>query len=168
MNMKPVLKVFVTEHCPGCLEARNIATRVEQDYPSLRVEVIDINDARVPIPDAVFATPTFMLNNRVVSLGNPDAKDIVRWVEEGSLGECRSESCLKLVDANPREGRNGIHLGAEAPNGPFGQAIHDLGPCQIDLVDGREHRNGRVGEGEVEGALALPGRLVRSVQDEKQ
>ncbi len=87
MNMKPVLKVFVIEHCPGCVEARNIATRVEQDYPSLRVEIIDINDAQVTIPDAVFATPTFMLNNRVVSLGNPDPNDIVRWVEEATASQ---------------------------------------------------------------------------------
>ncbi len=80
--MKPVLKVFVAEHCPGCNEARTVVTRIERDYPDITVEIVDINDSQVVIPEAVFATPTFMLNNRIVSLGNPHPDQIARWVEE--------------------------------------------------------------------------------------
>lgn len=80
--MKPVLRIFVAEHCPGCVEARNIATYVEQNYPDITLDVIDITDSQVTIPDAVFATPTYMLNDRLVSLGNPGPDDIAQWVAE--------------------------------------------------------------------------------------
>ena len=80
--MKPILKVFITEHCPGCSEALDIATRVEQDYPEVTVEIIDIGNTQAIVPDAVFATPTFMLDNRIVSLGTPHPEEIARCVEE--------------------------------------------------------------------------------------
>lgn len=80
--MKPVLKIFVAEHCSTCGETFAIATRIEQDYPDVTVEIIDIGDTQAIVPDAVFAIPTFMLNNRIVSLGNPHPDEIARWVEE--------------------------------------------------------------------------------------
>lgn len=80
--MKPVLKVFVTEHCPNCTEARILATRIEQDYPEVAVEVIDLDESEEVIPEEVFATPTFMLNDQVVSLGNPYLEEIIELVEQ--------------------------------------------------------------------------------------
>lgn len=80
--MKPVLKIFVTEHCSGCVEALRIAAEVAQNYPQLRVEVIDLNAPEVVIPETVFATPTYMLNNRIVSLGNPGPAEVAQWARE--------------------------------------------------------------------------------------
>jgi hypothetical protein len=80
--MKPVLKIFVTKHCPGCSEAQRIAARVTQDYPHLGVEIIDLNAPEVSVPEAVFATPTYMLNHRIVSLGNPSPAQVAQWAEE--------------------------------------------------------------------------------------
>jgi thiol-disulfide isomerase/thioredoxin len=80
--MKPVLKVFIAEHCSTCDEACAIATRIAQDYPEVIVEVIDIGAPQSIVPETVFAIPTFMLNNRIVSLGTPYLKDIVKLVEE--------------------------------------------------------------------------------------
>lgn len=80
--MKPVLKIFVTEHCSGCVEARRIAAEVAQNYPQLGVEVIDLNAPEVVVPETVFATPTYMLNNRIVSLGNPSPAEVARWARE--------------------------------------------------------------------------------------
>ncbi|MEW5961483.1 MAG: thioredoxin family protein [Chloroflexota bacterium] len=77
--MKPVLKIFVTEHCSGCVEALRIAAEVSQDYPHLGVEVIDIGAPEVSVPEAVFATPTYMLNHRIVSLGNPSPAEVAGW-----------------------------------------------------------------------------------------
>ena len=82
--MKSVLKVFITENCPGCDEAHKIAAHVEQDCPEIEVEIIDILDSQAVVPDAVFATPTFMLNDRIVSLGNPSPEQVARWVEEAA------------------------------------------------------------------------------------
>ncbi|NJN97592.1 MAG: hypothetical protein HC875_27700 [Anaerolineales bacterium] len=51
--MKSVLKIFVTNHCPGCAEAQVTATRIKQDYPHLAVELIDLDDPQANIPEAV-------------------------------------------------------------------------------------------------------------------
>jgi thiol-disulfide isomerase/thioredoxin len=80
--MKPVLKVFVTEHCSNCNEARVLAAHIEQEYPEIVVQIIDLDRSEKVIPDEVFATPTFMLNNQVISLGNPYLEEIVELVEE--------------------------------------------------------------------------------------
>jgi hypothetical protein len=80
--MKSTLKVYVAEHCPGCSEARNTAVRIRKDYPDVTVRVIDISKTGKIIPDEIFATPTYVLNNQVVSLGNPGPDDIVRWMSK--------------------------------------------------------------------------------------
>ena len=77
--MKSTLRIFVKDNCPGCVEARQIAIRVEQEYPQLKVEMINISDPRATVPEAIFATPTYMLGNRIVSLGNPGPAEIARW-----------------------------------------------------------------------------------------
>ena len=80
--MRSVLKIFVADDCYGCVEARSIASRIEQDYPELIiVEVIDVTDNHVVVPDTIFATPTYMLNEHVVSLGNPKPDEIAQWVK---------------------------------------------------------------------------------------
>ena len=83
--MQPVLKIFVTEHCSGCVEALRIAAEVARDYPHLKVEVIDLNAPEVIVPEAVFATPTYMLNNRIVCLGNPSPAEVARWATEARV-----------------------------------------------------------------------------------
>jgi hypothetical protein len=80
--MKPILKIFITEHCQGCSEAHRIAAWIAQDYPHLKVEIIDLNAPDASVPEAVFATPTYMLNNRIVSLGNPSPTEVARWAKE--------------------------------------------------------------------------------------
>ncbi len=83
--MKPILKIFVIEDCPGCVEARRIAAWVAQNYANLKVEIIDLNAPEVVVPEAVFATPTYMLNNRIVSLGNPSPAEVARWADEAMV-----------------------------------------------------------------------------------
>ena len=39
-------------------------------------------DTQAVVPEAVFATPTFMLNNQIVSLGNPGLEDVAGWVAD--------------------------------------------------------------------------------------
>ena len=77
--MTSKLQIFVAGDCPGCVEARAIATHIEQGYPNLDVEIIDINNGLAAVPEKVFATPTYILNDRIVSLGNPSLEDISNW-----------------------------------------------------------------------------------------
>ncbi|RME74242.1 MAG: hypothetical protein D6784_10360 [Chloroflexi bacterium] len=74
--MKPQLQVFVADHCYSCRESRQIAQQIEQAFPDVAVEVIDVDQTPDRVPDSVFAVPTFVLDNRVVSLGNPSFADI--------------------------------------------------------------------------------------------
>ncbi len=84
--MKPNLKVFVTESCSGCDEALKIVMYLKQNYPSaITVELIDITAEPAKVPETVFATPTFMLNDKIVSLGNPGPNDVAEWVRDGSF-----------------------------------------------------------------------------------
>lgn len=83
--MKPILKIFIRDNCPGCVEAHQVAVRVEQNFPQLKVEIINMADPHVIVPEAVFATPTYMLNNRIVSLGNPSPAEVARWAADAAL-----------------------------------------------------------------------------------
>ncbi len=80
--MHSILKIFVRDDCSGCVEAQRIAARLIQEFPQLKVELIDIGNPQAIVPESVFATPTYMLNNRIVSLGNPNPAEVVRWVTD--------------------------------------------------------------------------------------
>ncbi len=77
--MKPdkgvTLQVFVKQGCDTCERARKIAGQVDAAFPHLAVEVVDI-DAAGPGREDVFAVPTFVLEDRVLSLGNPQESQL--------------------------------------------------------------------------------------------
>ena len=64
------LEVFVEAKCSICQRALRMAADVDDRYPELSVRVIDISEPAAQRDD-VFAVPTFILDGRVVSLGNP-------------------------------------------------------------------------------------------------
>jgi hypothetical protein len=80
--VKPILKIFVTEPCSGCSEARRLAAWATQNYTNLVVELVDLNQPDAVVPEAVFATPTYMLNDRIISLGNPSQAEVAEWVNK--------------------------------------------------------------------------------------
>jgi hypothetical protein len=82
--MKSVLKIFVSDDCSGCVEAQRIAAWVTRDFPQLEVELIDIGQPQASVPEAVFATPTYLLNSRIVSLGNPSPAEVTRWATDAA------------------------------------------------------------------------------------
>lgn len=82
--MKSILKIFIRDDCSGCVEAQRIAAWVTQDFPQFKVELIDIDHPQARVPEAVFATPTYMLNSRIVSLGNPSPAEVSRWATDAA------------------------------------------------------------------------------------
>ncbi len=80
--MTSQLKIYIRTQCTGCAEAHNTANHIQQTYPYLSVEVIDLDNPAVTVPNNVFATPTYVLDDKVVSLGNPDYNDIAAWLSE--------------------------------------------------------------------------------------
>ena len=69
------LQVFVKKNCRICSRARQLATQADEQFPNLEVAIVDINEAQ-PDRDDVFAVPTFVLDGRVLSLGNPQASEL--------------------------------------------------------------------------------------------
>jgi len=83
--MPAVLKIFVAEHCSTCREAFEIAAQIEQIFPKIVVQLIDVEKSPGEVPESVFATPTFMLNDRIISLGNPSLPEIMTQVQTLAL-----------------------------------------------------------------------------------
>ena len=67
------LEVFVAPGCVGCETARRlVAEVVGRALPRLRVRLVDLGEPDAVRHPAVFAVPTYLLDGRVLSLGNPD------------------------------------------------------------------------------------------------
>ena len=73
----PRLEVYVSSECPNCGEALRLAEEAAARYPNIVVRVIDLDELDGnPPPDPVVAVPTYLLNGRVVSLGNPYQEEL--------------------------------------------------------------------------------------------
>lgn len=70
------LTVYVTTHCANCAYAMEVAVSIRRAYPQTLVQVVDLANPQEPAPDLVFATPTYLLDDRIWSLGNPSAEQI--------------------------------------------------------------------------------------------
>ncbi len=68
------LQVYVSQDCWSCRETAQIIAEVAAQFPNVRVEVLDA--AVTPFPDNVFAVPTYLLNGRVISMGNPTRQEL--------------------------------------------------------------------------------------------
>ena len=72
-NGKQILQIFVLPFCSGCEVAIDMADRVRARHISgVQVQLIDLGQPGSIRPDSVFAVPTYLLNGKVVSLGNPE------------------------------------------------------------------------------------------------
>ncbi len=74
------LDVYVADGCWSCEESLQIAADVRAHYPHIRVAVIDA--AGDNIPQEIFATPTWMLDGRVISLGNPSRQELYKRFDQ--------------------------------------------------------------------------------------
>ncbi len=76
----PILDVFVDNHCWGCDEARALVAEMRRRFPSLRIKLRD--GGREKWPPEVFAVPTYMLNGRVIALGNPSRERLQEQLDK--------------------------------------------------------------------------------------
>src|SRR5260370_21593722 len=65
------LDIYITTVCTNCGEALLIAERA-QSIAGLKVAVINLDQPGQSIPPHVVAVPTYVLDGKVVSLGNPE------------------------------------------------------------------------------------------------
>lgn len=71
------LEVVVDTDCPGCAEARHLADQMQKQFPAVEVNVIHVGDGQ-PIPRGVVATPTYLLDGKIFSIGNPYREALAR------------------------------------------------------------------------------------------
>ena len=70
------LNIYVVDHCMSCEYAHEVAEGIRRDFPEVELKLINMATTSETIPESVFATPTYLLNGRVWSLGNP-SQDMV-------------------------------------------------------------------------------------------
>jgi hypothetical protein len=75
------LRVVVSAGCASCRHTMRLVEAVLRLRPLQSVEVIDLDDPEVKVPDGVVGTPTFLLGERVVSLGNPTVEDLLATLD---------------------------------------------------------------------------------------
>ncbi len=71
-----ILEIYVKEGCWSCAEAGRIIADVQRHFPAVQMKLRDIR--RTSPPDVVFATPTYLLNGRILFLGNPARDELSR------------------------------------------------------------------------------------------
>lgn len=76
------LQVYIADDCWTCEETKRIVADMASQFPELAVELLDLNE--VERPDEVFAVPTYLLNGRVISLGNPTRQELRQKLVDAS------------------------------------------------------------------------------------
>ncbi len=73
MSFRRILEIYIAPDCFGCETARMLAGTVRAlNRPDLEVRLLDLSEPHVTRPPEVFAVPTYVLDGRVISLGNPE------------------------------------------------------------------------------------------------
>lgn len=82
---RPALRVYVAPGCAGCRTALRRVDAVRQARPAQVIEVIDLADQpEAPLPAGVIGTPTYLLGDRVISMGNPDLDELLDRLDSAS------------------------------------------------------------------------------------
>ena len=68
------LKIYVTDDCWSCEESRRLAAEVRASVRNVEVELVDLNSGSRP--SYVFAAPTYVLDGKVIFLGNPHWEEL--------------------------------------------------------------------------------------------
>src|SRR5438876_5706366 len=80
----PRLDVYVSRECLNCDESVRLAAEVANRFGGVQVRVIDLDRSldNGPLPDGVVAVPTYVLDGRVISLGNPYPEELFALLSE--------------------------------------------------------------------------------------
>ncbi len=82
------LEIYITNQCTNCVEALLIAERA-RGIAGLEVAVIDLDQPGQHVPPRVVAVPTYLLDGRIVSLGNPKREEFLGELRQLSEEEAR-------------------------------------------------------------------------------
>ena len=83
------LEIYVDSACAICQKSKGLGEYARQRCRDLDVRVIDLSEAGAERPESIVATPTFVLNGRVLSLGNPAWAELRAAIEDLRGGQGR-------------------------------------------------------------------------------
>jgi hypothetical protein len=73
---KVSLEIYVEDGCMVCRRSLELAQHVERVFPEVSLAVIDLSEDGGRHRDLAVAVPTFVLNGRRISLGNPSLQEL--------------------------------------------------------------------------------------------
>ena len=79
------LTLYADVGCVTCQRSRVLLDDIAVVYPDLDIHVVEVDETE-PLPDEVIAVPTFVLQDQVISMGNPTLEELIAVVEEAVLG----------------------------------------------------------------------------------
>ena len=71
-----LLEIYVQEGCFGCERSFELAERARGAFPEMQVEVVDMCSTEGVYRSQVAATPTYILDGEIISLGNPSPAEL--------------------------------------------------------------------------------------------
>ena len=71
-----LLEIYVQDGCFGCGRSFELAERAREAFPEMRVEIINFGSADGVYRSQVAATPTYILDGEIISLGNPSPSEL--------------------------------------------------------------------------------------------
>jgi alkyl hydroperoxide reductase subunit AhpF len=74
------LVIYVSSHCDNCHEAHRMAELAAVQCPNIHVRIVDLDMDPDPLPDYVVAVPTYVMDGRVIALGNPYADELIAYL----------------------------------------------------------------------------------------
>ncbi len=66
-----LLEIYVQDGCFGCQRSHELAERARGAFPEMQVEIVDMRSTGGVYRNQVAATPTYILDGEIISLGNP-------------------------------------------------------------------------------------------------
>lgn len=83
------LEIYLADHCENCQEAARLAV-LAASVPGVEVCMVNLDDPAANVPPTVVAAPTYILDGRIISLGNPYPDELLRLLRQDAR---QSDAC---------------------------------------------------------------------------
>ena len=87
-----VLEIVITPHCFGCARARTLAATIAAHDPALDVRVVDLSEPGAQAPPGLVAVPSYVLNGRILFVGNPTQAAMAAALRTADGGRCNGRA----------------------------------------------------------------------------
>ena len=75
------LDIYIANHCENCQEALRLA-ELARTVKGAEVRVINLDTTTESVPARIIATPMYLLDDRIISMGNPYPDDLLRLLSQ--------------------------------------------------------------------------------------